>query len=65
MGQPLRPHIAKAMLEAAMPQPSPKAQAIDFVLAIKKLRMPCVEPYWRWTVILACAIACERIESIK
>lgn len=43
---------------------SPGAVVVDTLLAARDMRMPRVEPWWRWTVTLACSISCRRVENI-
>lgn len=61
----IRPELARTILALAsgMVMPAHKAHAIDMVLLAVKLGAEKRPVWWRWTVWLAGAITCKRIEA--
>lgn len=59
----MRPSLLAAVALIGMPPPTPRAHAIDVVLQATRLAQQMRPPWWRWTVVLAGAITCKRIEA--
>lgn len=61
----MRPDFAKLLLMVAgIDTRSPKAIALDTLMAAAKIKEPGVPEWWRWTVWIWCALASDKIKRM-